>query len=194
MKKLFLIFLIFTSCKKNPETVKIHVNDAINNSPAKGVIVEIHRCTSATNPFCGLIAYNTSVTGDDGTCSFTKDDFVQTAQMRGSSANYWGRLVPKSTSLTVYPAGWVRLHILRSTNYPPESTLYFTVQSSSLAYLYGFYQYNAAADSSILVKGFGGLLNKIDWEIKGPTSNILNSGTWNQQLPRLDTISAVLNY
>lgn len=195
MKKLLFILLVFTSCKKEPESVKIQVRDAISNTNVKGVTVDLHRCTFATNPLCGLIAYRSNITGDDGSCRFTKNEYDQTIQIAVNKTDYWGSsLIPKTLLVIIYPEGWMRLRITRGTNYPSQSRLNITMNNS----LTGFYSitgFNTAEDSSILVRGYGGQLNKIDWEVRDPVSNLLASGTWNQQIPRLDTVKNItLNY
>lgn len=196
MKKPLLILLIilwvFASCKKDSGSkVQIQVKDAITNSPVKGVTVGLHRCMPS-EPFCGLIAYRTNITGDDGSCSFNKDDFDQTKQTQASRAGYWGITEPKSILMYIYPDGWMRLHIIKGANYPSQSRLRFTINYMT-AFGYST-EYNTAADSSILVRCIGGVINKMDWKVVDPSNNLLNSGTWDQPIPRMDTVNAVLNY
>ena len=59
-----------------------------------------------------------------------------------------------------------------------------------------FIDNNAAADSLILIKGFGGEENKIDWQVMDENSNLLKSGTTiGIPIPRLDTLkNKLLNY
>ncbi|HWR32454.1 MAG TPA: hypothetical protein VN451_02940 [Chitinophagaceae bacterium] len=197
MKKSLLILLIFlwvlASCKKDSESkVSIQVKDAITNSPVKGVTVGLHRCMPY-EPFCGWIAYRTNITGDDGTCSFSKSDFDQTKQTQATRAGYWGIIETKSTLMHIYPEGWMRLRIIKGTGYPSQSRLKITM--NYLAASLSFYtECNTAADSSILVRGIGGVSYKIDWQVVDPSNNPLNSGTWNQPIPRMDTVNAILNY
>jgi hypothetical protein len=196
MKKLLFLLilsLVFAGCKKDSiPTVSVQVMDAITNTPVKGATVGLHRC-SPGEPLCGLIAYRTNTTGEDGSCRFNKDDFDQTKQVQASKSDYWGIMVLKNTLLSIYPEGWMNLRIIRGTNYPAQSQLKIII-NNTLTGLTSFKEYNTAADSSIQVRGFGGMSNKIDWQVLDPSSNILNSGTWNQQIPRLSTVNATLNY
>ena len=192
MKKLFIILLVFASCKKDTGfKVSIQVKDAITNSPVKGATVGLHRCGPSVL-LCGLIAYRYNTTGDDGRCSFSEEDFDQTKYTEASRAGYWRTFEPKSILMYIYPDGWMRLRIIKGTNYPPQSRLRFTI-SYITAFGYST-EYNTPADSSILVRGIGGVTHKIDWRVVNPSNNQLNSGTWDQQIPRMDTVNAILNY
>lgn len=197
MKKslLFLVifFLVFASCKKDSGSkISIQVKDAITNSPVNGATVGLLRCMPS-DPLCGLIAYRTNITGDDGSCSFNKDDFDQTKQTQASGAGYWGVTVIKSMLMYIYPEGWMRLRIIKGTGYPSQSRLKITMNyiAASLSF---YTECNAAADSSILIRSIGGVTNKIDWQVVDPSNSLLNSGTWGQQIPRMDTVNAILNY
>lgn len=188
-----IIFVLTVGCKKDSGSkVIIQVKDAITNSPVKGATIGLHRCMPS-DPFCGLIPYRTNVTGDDGSCSFSKDDFDQTKQTQASKAGYWGITVTKSILMYIYPDGWMRLRIIKGTGYPSQSRLKITM--NYLAANLTFYtENNTAADSSIMVRCIGGVTHKIDWQVVDPSNNLLNSGTWNQQIPRQDTVNATLNY
>jgi hypothetical protein len=139
-----------------------------------------------------LIAYRTNITGDDGSCSFSKDDFDQTKQTQASRAGYWGITVTKSILMYIYPDGWMRLRIIKGINYPSQSRLKFTVNYLTAGFAYTT-EYNTAADSSILVRCIGGVTNKMGWQVVDPSNNLLHSGTWDQQIPRQDTVTT-LNY
>ena len=197
MKKLLLILLFFAGCKKDSASdVQVLVKDAVTNTPVKGVEVGIHRCTIYTNTLCGLIAYRSAITGDNGSCSFNKDDYAQAMTIKTSKSDYWEIFEPVSNSLRIYPEGWMQLRIIRGANYPPKSKLNITMtnlltgSNSSTHY----FQYNTTVDSSVLMRGYGGLSNKIDWSVVDSLSKELNTGTWFQLIPRLGTVNVTLNY
>jgi hypothetical protein len=196
MKKLLIILLVFTSCKKDSEpAVQIQVKDAITNTPVKGATVDLLKCQDI-DIFCvfGYVSFRSSVTGNDGSCSFTQKDYDKAKATGASKADYWGIGNTKTTTPLIFPEGWMRLRIIRGTNYPSQSLLKISIQNVS-AIAISSTECNTAADSIILVRGFGGQLNNIDWQVVNAGGMSLNSGTWQQQIPRLDTIKNItLNY
>jgi hypothetical protein len=109
-------------------------------------------------------------------------------------ANYWPFLTQKSTTVYVTPEGWLQLRIDRVGNYSVGSqlTLNISDQTGSRS---DITHYNTAADSLIMVKGFGSQQNKIDWQVVD-ASNLVTNGTLNGlQIPKFDTLKNVtLNY
>ena len=171
----------------------IQVKDAINNQMVTGAIVGIHRCT-ISETFCGFIAYRSNTTGNDGSCKFNQEDFSQTKSITVTKNGYWGVHEPTTSVINIYPDGWLRLQIINGSNYPTNSKLRLVVnytpnnKSNSL-------QVNTAADSTILLRCYGGTSNKIDWfvETTSPFAQI-NNGSFLQNITRQDTVNAVLNY
>ena len=196
MKKLLIILAVFASCKKSSQpSVQLQVRDAITNTIVKGATVDLMKC-QGIDIFCtlGYVSFKNSITDNNGNCSFLQTDYDKAKAIRTSKSDYWTSESSKTTSPLIYPEGWIRLRIIRGTNYPSPSTLRITIQNA-LAVAISQTECNTAADSTILVRGFGGLLNKVDWQVTNATG-VLNSGnSWNQQVPRLDTVKNItLNY
>jgi len=111
MKKILFFVLLLGGCKKNSEeTVSVLVKDLITNTPVKEAKVYVYKCVQ-TDPFCGLIAWIGATTGEDGRCSFYKANFDRVTLIEAQKADYWGFRYPKTTSLSINPAGWLRLRI-----------------------------------------------------------------------------------
>lgn len=194
MKKILLIALLFCACKKQGENKTwIEVKDSIAGTPIKGASVSIYKC-APTDPFCGFVAWQSSTTGDDGRCSFKTADFDIVTFTAVFKAGYWNPPSgTKNTSVSLCPEGWMRLRIIRGTAYPTSSNLSvraYGVNPTNVS----FTNFNIAADSTVLIRCFGGQLNRVEWRVTSPTNNQLSNGMWNQQIPRLDTVAATLNY
>lgn len=200
MKKILIVCLIILGCKKETEErVWIQVRDRITGSPVKQAAVHIFKCVDM-DPFCGLISWQNQETGDDGRCSFTKADFDRVTFMRAYRSDYWatemkkGSMMGSTIGIGIYPCGWMRLRIIRGTTCPPGSYLDFSVSSIQDPDYYSYTRYNAAADSSILIKCYGGQPNRFNWILRDPANSELKRGVWDQQVPRLDSTTTTLNY
>ena len=201
MKKLFYLLLVpvcaaIVSCKKEKPTVQIEVTDRANNSPINGARVVVYKC-GTFNCYFGTIDLFSGSTDNNGTCKVPANAYNEAAYVRIEKANYWAFDDAKNTSKPIIPAGWIRLHILTTKNYPPQSTLHISITSQLTNSAGSAFQvsniFNAATDSSVLMKAFGSQSNKIEWQVYDP-NNVVIGGTWNQQVPRLDTVNANLNY
>ena len=171
----------------------IQVKDAINSSMVNGAVVGIHRCT-IFEAFCGLIAYRSNTTGNDGSCRFNQEDYNQTNSITVSKNGYWAVFEPKSSLINIYPDGWLRLRIIKGTSYPTTSKLRI-VANYTPGNKTSILQVNTAADSTILLRCYGGASNRIDWfvETTTPFAQISN-GSFLQNITRQDTVNAILNY
>jgi len=202
MKKLLFIVLVLTSCKKSPpSTIDLRITETGGTAPVSNANVSLRRCANLGCAF-GMVTEFSGTTNGDGICKVPQDTWNKIPDWNDailvSKSGYWSEVFSKATSVSVIPAGWVRLHIARAANYPQGSILDFqvspqinpggTAMGSSSSY-----QFHTAADSSVLIMAFGNQSNKIDWRVIAG-GNVLNNGTWNQQVPRLDTVLAVLNY
>jgi len=194
MKKLLLIALIFCACKKDTEPrTSFEVKDLITGTPVKDASVSIYKCTPG-DPYCGWIAWQTAVTGNDGRCSFSTADFNRVTFAEVYKADYFRpHSGTRNTNVGIYPEGWMRLRITRGTGYPPNSVLNIRAYGVD-PNIYSSTDLNTAADSTIRIRCLGGQLNRIEWWVRDAAYNQLNVGTWSQQVPRLDTIAATLNY
>lgn len=202
MKEKFLIPLLLVTisligCKKEKPTVQIQVTDKVTNTPMSGVTVLIYKC-GTFNCNLGTIDLFSGVTDDNGYCKVPEGSYNEAAWIRVTKGNYWSWDDTKSTLKSMIPAGWIRMHIVQNGNYSPQAQLSISVTSQSVnstGSFFGFTStYSAPADSSVLMKGFGGESNKINWEISDH-GTLANSGSWQQQVPRLDTVNNVmLNY
>lgn len=204
LKKLLPIFLFFTACKKtddsNSTIVDITVSDAVTHQPIAGALVSIRSCFLCVPDSVEIFS---GTTDDNGICHVPRDKFDSASSWRSglvmdiAKANYWSP-VPKfnQTSFALDPMGWIKLRIIRSTNYPQGAQLVFYLYdpTPSAPFAYSYYQVNAAADSTVLFTGFGNQSNRIDWQLLDNNVNITKSGTWHQEVPRFDTVNAVLNY
>lgn len=205
-----LSILFVTGCSKKDNggsspSVSISVTDLMTSTKVSGATVSLRRCASLGCVF-GIVEEFKGQTDHNGTVSVPQDkydkipDWNEATQI--TSPDYWPEIFKKATSFSITPYGWMRLRIIRGSNYPPGSRLLIRtnrqIQPPNSAY--GGYSdlkdFNAAADSSLLIKGFGNHLNKIDWQVYDPSgAGVVKSGSWNQQIPKLDTIKNItLNY
>ncbi len=210
MKKLFIILLIFSSCKKNNNasssssaSVSIQVNELTTGSPVSGATVVLQRCAAFGCVF-GIVQEFSGVTDNNGIVKVPQDKYDKIPFWNEATfitkPNYWTETFTKATPLSLTPMGWMSLRIIKGTNYPAGSVLTITAwrqtDPPNIAHT-GYISsrdFNAAADSIVLINGFGNQVNKITWQVTSGI-NTLNSGTWNQSFPRMDTVRNVtLNY
>ncbi|HET9825532.1 MAG TPA: hypothetical protein VFP87_09360 [Chitinophagaceae bacterium] len=194
MKKVCYISLVFVaaglfSCKKETPGVQITVTDKVSNSPVSNATVHVYKC-GIFDCAIGAIDLFIGTTDNSGVCKVPASAYNDAAYVAASKQNYWTLDNNRSTAKYLMPAGWMRLHILRTGNYPFGSTL--NVQISSQSTLVFVNSFDAPADSSLLIKLYGGSSNQIDWWVGNATE--LNRGEWQQQVPRLDTVNVTLNY
>ncbi len=186
--------LLISSCKKNSTPmVSIQVKDAITSSVVNGAVVGLHRCT-IFEVFCGFIAYKSNTTGNDGNCSFNQQDYEETKSITVTKNGYWSVHEPKTSFINIFPDGWLRLRIVKGSSYPPDTKLrivvnYVPVNKTNIS------QVNAASDSIILLRCYGGASNRIDWFVETTTPFAqINNGSFLQNITRQDTVNAILNY
>lgn len=205
MKKLLIILLLFSSCKKpSSPSVNIQVNELITGSPVAGATVSLNRCAAAGCIF-GIVTEFSGVTDNSGIVWVPQDKYDNVPFWNEATyitkTNYWPEIFMKATSFSLTPMGWMSLRIIKGTSYPQGSVLTITswrlTQPPNIAHLgkINTQEFNVAADSIVIIKGFGNQLNKITWQVVDAGRNLLNNGTWNQQVPRLDTVRNItLNY
>jgi len=194
---LILVPLIIASCKKEKQTVQIKVNDQVTNTPVNGARVTVYKC-GTFNCYFGSLDLFTGTTDKNGICNIPSDNYNEAVFARVEKIDYWSFDETKANLKTIVPAGWIRLRILKTPGYPEGASLNISVTSqltnSSGSALNINNIYHAAADSSILIKAFGGQINKIEWQVNG-AGTAGKQGSWNQQVPRLDTVNNItLNY
>jgi hypothetical protein len=195
---LLLLILIIVSCKKEKPSVQIQVIDKITNTPVSGANLVVYKC-GIFNCLLGTISLFTGSTNENGVCKVPTDSYNEAVSVNVTKSNYWPFDGPKGTSISAIPEGWIRLHILKTANYPSQAKLNITTISSTSspsasAYAVS-YSFNIAADSSVLIRAFGGQSNRMEWHVWDASSPSLNSGNWQQQVPRLDTVKNItLNY
>lgn len=193
MKKIFIIVLLFCSCKKETEQKTwFEVKDRITGTPVKGAAVSIYKCTPG-DPLCGLIAWQSALTADDGRCGFSTADYNRVTFASVIKSDYWGISGSRNTSVSLYPEGWIRLQVTAGTAYPSQSSLIIHAFCAD-PNIYAAIEMSAPADSIVRFRCFGGQTNRVDWTLMDAGYHQLNSGTWNQQVPRLDTVAAMLSY
>jgi len=201
MKKICLIVLIlFVACKKPADpipTVDLLVKDAANSQAVSGASVTLKRCANAGCAF-GVVTEFQGTTDSNGILHVPGENYnnvpVWNDAVYVTRTNYWPQSFSKSTTVSITPYGWVSLRIIRGANYPQGSVLKIAVQSASQP-LYSPHEFSTtAADTSIVISGFGNEVNRIEWQVFG-NSTVYNSGVLNQQFPRLDTLQTItLNY
>lgn len=185
------------SCKKNKPSVQIHVTDSITHEAVAGADVVVYKC-GTFNCYFGTIDLFSGVTDNSGNCKTPEDSYNEATFVRVAKGNYWSWDDAKSTSKSMVPAGWMRVRLVKSTSYSPSARLDISVTSqstNSTGSRFSFTNsYGAPADSSILIKGFGGESNAILWEVYEQGTRV-QYGNAQQQVPRLDTVkNIVLNY
>ena len=204
---LLIILTVYSCSKDTPSSpsVSINVTDLMTGTRVAGATVALRRCANLGCAF-GIVEEFKGQTNNDGVISVPQDKFDKIPEWNDAtyitSTDYWPEVFKKGKTFSITPYGWMRLTIIRGTNYPAGSRLIIMVncQTQPANTASGGYidvnDFNTAADSSLLIKGFGNHLNKINWQVQGPGgSGVLNSGTFNQQIPKLDTIrNIVLNY
>jgi len=190
---LIIIGLLIASCKKHNDTVQIKVTDQVTNTPVDGARVTVYKC-GAFDCYFGSLDLFSGITDKNGICNIPSDNYNEAVFARVEKTNYWSFDAMKTNSKTIIPAGWIRLRILKTSNYPEGSSLNIFISSqltNSSGSGFGSNNiYHAAADSSILIKAFGGQTNKIEWQVNG-AGTAGNRGSWNQQVPRLDTVKNI---
>jgi hypothetical protein len=202
MKKICLIALIlFVACKKSADststqTVGILVKDAANSQPVSGASVLLRRCANAGCAF-GEVTEFQGTTDANGILHVPGENYNNVPVWNDAiyviKENYWPQFFSKSTTVSITPYGWARVRIISGTNYPQGSQLKMNVFSANQPLL-SAHEFETAADSSIIISGFGNEVNRIEWQVYG-NSTVLNSGVLNQQFPRLDTLQGLtLNY
>jgi len=202
MRKLLPILIVFSACKKSGDsnstsTVSITVTETVSGQPVTGASVSLHRCANLGCAF-GTVTEFQGTTNNSGTCNVPVANYnnvpVWNDAIFVTKVNYWPQTFSKSTSLSITPKGWMQIRIVKGANYPQGSKLKLNVWNQGQPSNVNLEEFNIASDSLIVVSGFGNQLNKIDWQVSD-NLNLFKSGTWNQQVPRLDTVRNItLNY
>jgi hypothetical protein len=199
MKKIvlvsFLAMVIFLlSCKKEKASVLVNITEKGANTPVSGATVVVYKC-GVFNCNLGSIDLFSGVTDNNGNCKVPAASYNEAAWVRVLHEKYWSWDEEKSTAKSMVPAGWLRMRIVKSGTYSANAILNIIITSQSTnsrgAAMSLINNYNSPADSSVLIKCFGGELNKIVWQVSDQSNK---SGTFQQQVPRLDTVNIVLNY
>lgn len=198
--KLFAVGIMactIMACKKETQTMEVKVIDQVTNTPVANARVVVYKC-GAFNCYLGSIDLFSGNTDNNGVCKVPVNSYNEGAYARVEKSNYFSFDETKSTSKSIVPAGWMRIRINSTIHYTDQSSLHFFITSQSVNSAGSAFQIttsvNVATDSSILIKGFGGQVNKIDWQVQGQTG-IHKTGNWSQQVPRLDTAQGIiLNY
>ena len=191
MKKLLLALFIFTACEDEPDLTSIEVVESVSNLPVSDATVVLFRCNYGC--LFGPHIFFTGVTDSKGICKVPTENYTDVeSQLNVMKTNYWPFAVQKNTMVFLVPEGWVQLRIQREVNYPAGSKLLLTIHGQSGSML-DITEYNTVVDSLILIKGFGGQQNKIDWQVVDGSFNLLKNGTLDSlQIPRLDTLKNVI--
>ncbi len=202
MKKICLALLVlFAACKKPGEgesfpAVNIQVKDATTGQPVSGAIVSLHRCANAGCAW-GSVEEFRGTTDNDGICQVPSANYNNVPDWNDAiyvgKENYQPQTFGKSTTISIKPYGWMAVKITRGSNYPQGAKLIFLVEETGQANYLDAQRFDVTTDSTIILRGYGNQQNQVNWQVSN--SAVLNSGMWNQQVPRLDTVKNVtLNY
>jgi len=202
MEKICLFILIFfAACKKQGDrdtipVLNIQVTDATTGQPVSGAAISLRRCANAGCAW-GSVEEFGGTTDNNGICQVPPDNYNNASN--GDDAifvgkkNYQTQSFAKSTTLSIKPYGWIAVKIMRGSNYPQGAQLIFLVETTGQSNYLEAQRFNASTDSTIILRGYGNQQNQINWQVSN--SAVLNSGMWNQQVPRLDTVKNItLNY
>lgn len=197
MKRFLFILLVLAACKKggSDKGTQIHLKESKSGTAIQGVTVKLLRCDFGC-PFGGKKLFE-GLTDAEGNVYVNPKDYADASGgMSIEKPKYWslGFTLPQ-TSVTMIPEGWLRIRILKTGSYPAAAKLKLTIHSEPLSPdMLDIQEYFTAADSSILLRGYGAQLNRIDWQVSDNIT-LYNSGTFNQQVPKFDTVKNVtLNY
>jgi hypothetical protein len=199
-KVILFIFIVFSSCKKDPKdsnTIPLKVVEPLSEIPVKDAQVIFFECTAGC---IGSTIHFTGLTDENGVCNVPSGSFNNySVEMNIYKEGYWPFLIPaqRSQKATLSPEGWVKLLIHTDTNYPSGSQLIISIAPKRLEYGYGDYLTNHAAsqDSTLLIKGYGGELNRINWQIVNANFELLDYDELEVEVPRFDTsANVILNY
>jgi hypothetical protein len=195
MKKFLFALLLFTACKKSGSNkMEIVIREPVSGTPVQGATVTLIRCNFGC-PFGGTTLFNEQ-TDANGKVYVSSSAFSDASGgMAVEKSKYWPvGLTTPAVAVSLTPEGWLRIRILKGGNYPAAANLKIVTHNQTGDPLIDTREFSLANDSSILVRGFGGQLNKLDWQVSDNLT-VYNSGTFNQQVPRLDTVKNItLNY
>jgi 5-hydroxyisourate hydrolase-like protein (transthyretin family) len=202
MKKICLAALILLAACKKPgdgdsiSTVNIQVKDATSGQPVSGALVSLYRCANLGCAW-GTVEEFRGTTDNDGICAVPSANYNNVPVWNDAiyvvKENYQTQFFSKSTTVSIKPYGWMAVKIARGSNYPQGAQLIFLVEETGQSNYLEAQRFDANTDSTIILKGYGNQQNQINWQVSN--SAVLNSGMWNQQVPRLDTVKNItLNY
>jgi hypothetical protein len=202
MKKICLSMLVlFLACKKPSKqdsfpAVDIQVKDATTGQPVSGAVVSLRRCANAGCAW-GTVEEFRGTTDNDGICPVPSANYNNVPVWNDAiyvvKENYQTQFFSKSTTVSIKPYGWMAVKIARGSNYPQAAQLIFLVEETGQSNYLEAQRFNVTTDSTIILRGYGNQQNQINWQVSN--SAVLNSGMWNQQVPRLDTVKNItLNY
>jgi len=196
MKKWLLLALLFAGCKKEghknntiPE-INIHVLETGTSTQVSGAAVVLMRCNYGC-PLGPNVLF-TSVTDNAGLVQMPSENYNDpTSFFNITKPKYWNFAVQKRTTMFLTPEGWLQLRLHQAGRYPAGSRLVLNIVDQSGTQM-DLTEYNTATDSIVLIRGYGGQQNKIDWQVVDAGFNLLSNGTLaNLPLPRLDTLQNI---
>ena len=197
MKKIIIIVILFASCNKQGDgpptnTIPLTVLEPVSDLPVKDAQVIFFECT------LGCIGSNTRFTGltdENGVCNVPSESFNNSSvEMNIYKEGYWPFFIPaqRSRKATLSPEGWLRLSIPANTNIPLGSYLNITIGPKRLPYGWGeTTTYYDTQDIVLLIKGFGGELNRINWQLVSENSHLISYDSLDVEIPRFDTTANV---
>jgi hypothetical protein len=137
-------------------------------------------------------------TNNNGICLVPTKYFDDaTITMDVQADKYWGYVIPplRSSNVTLQPEGWIRV-------YGFETPLFFSPADGQHISMYpiaesngrshGYEDQHVLDSHSILIRAFGGDVNKLIWQVTDANNQIIHYGEEHDVLvPRFDT--AVIN-
>jgi len=186
MKKIFIIVLLFASCKKieshrQSVFVSITVLEPVSDLPvANAMIILSDRWNTPSH-----IGW----TNENGVCDNVPSEIFNSSlyEFNIVKDRYWpsGSKILKAT---LSPEGWLRLYIPAYTG----SYLNITIGPKRLPYGWGeSTTYHDVQDTVLLIKAFGGEQNRINWQLISDSSYLISYDSLDVEIPRFDTTANV---
>jgi hypothetical protein len=186
MKKLLLIVVLFAACKKGKEDrVTITVLEIGTTLPVSGANVQLlryHLDFTTETTFSGI-------TDENGNVYINAKIYERASDVRIKKDTYYEVKERIQTTLYVIPEGWLKLRLHPVQAYPPGTSLQVGALPPDTLQYGNFITITADTDSTVLLRGFGGMPNKIYWQVYDESPGLVTSGTiTNLPVPRFDTL------
>lgn len=192
MKKLILILVLLVGCKKEDKTeqVTITVLESGTTMPISGAEISLTGSNYPGTTFPAI--FFTGVTDEYGTVHMDTKKFKSGSFFEIKKDKYWETFTRiKKTTLYITPEGWLKLRLHPVRAYGTDVSLQLEIRKQDNSQSNGAIDgsFPADTDGTVLLRGFGGVPNKIVWQVYGVSPDLDTNSTLNNlQVPRLDTL------